>query len=57
MPVRLEPEQREQGGDPDRGAAPEEDPERRARGEVEAEIAAGGALLPKPLTDAHGARS
>jgi hypothetical protein len=55
VPVWLEPVEREQRAGPDRCAAPEEDPERRPRGEIEAEVAAGGAVLPKPLTDAHGA--
>jgi hypothetical protein len=56
MPVRFEEEQREDSGEPDRGAAPQVDPDRRVRGVLDLHVAVRGALLPKPLTYAHGER-
>jgi len=52
--VRLEPEEREDRSDPDRGAAPEEDPERRGTRPPGAQLAPCDDVRPKPLTDAHG---
>src|SRR5207253_2254467 len=53
--VRLEPEEREDRGEPDGSAAPEEDAECRAACTLDWKIPPRRAVLPKPLTHAHGA--
>src|SRR5438067_12626890 len=54
--VRLEGEPRQQGRDPDRAAAPEEDPERRIGCALRGQLDLCGAASEKPLTRAHDGR-
>src|SRR4051812_11189292 len=56
VPVRLEEEESEDGGEPDRSAAPQVDADRRVRSVFDLHIAARGAFLSNPLTNAHGGR-
>jgi len=58
MAVGLEDEEREDGGRPDRGAAPEEDLDGRAQAApLSRRLGCGRGSVTDPLTDAHGARS
>ena len=54
--VRLEGQPRKQRGEPDRGAAPEEDAERVVRRLARRELDLRGAASEKPLTRAHDGR-
>src|ERR1051326_4722018 len=55
LTVRLEPQEREDRREPDRRAAPEEDLDRLGARASHAQVRPCRAVLPKPLTDAHGA--